>query len=40
MPFGDVVDQLDDDDGFADAGATECADFAAFGERGRSSRSL
>ncbi len=29
MLHGDVVNQLHDDDGFADAGATEQADFAA-----------
>ena len=33
MALGDVVDQLHDDDGLADARATERADFAALGER-------
>ena len=33
MEFGDVVDQLHDDDGLADACATERADFAALQER-------
>ena len=32
MPFGNVVDQLEDDDCLANAGATECAHFAAFGK--------
>ena len=32
VAFGDVVDQLHDDDGLADAGAAERADFAALGE--------
>ncbi len=31
--LGDVVDQLHDDDGLADAGTTEGADLAALGER-------
>ena len=30
MFHGDVVDQLLDDNSLADAGATKCADFAAF----------
>ena len=33
VAFGDVVDQLHDDDGLADAGAAERADLAAFRER-------
>ena len=32
VSFGDVVDQLHDDDGLADARAAERADFAAFRE--------
>jgi hypothetical protein len=30
--LGDVVDELHDDDGLADAGAAEGADLAALGE--------
>ena len=33
MQLGDVVDQFHDDDGLADAGAAERADFAALQER-------
>ena len=33
MALRDVVDQLHDHDGLADARATERADFAALGER-------
>ena len=33
MPFGDVVDQLENDDRFADAGAAEGARFATLGKR-------
>src|SRR5204862_7058598 len=33
MTFGDVVNQLHDDNGLADARATERSDLAAFGER-------
>src|SRR5262249_48223532 len=32
MKFGDVVDQLHDDDSLAYARATKCANFAAFEE--------
>ena len=32
MRLGDVVDQLENDDGLADARATEGADFAALGK--------
>ena len=34
--LGDVADELLDDDGLADAGATEDADLAALGEGARS----
>src|SRR5438270_9396922 len=33
MPFGNIVDQLEDDDCLANAGATECTYFATFGKR-------
>ncbi len=33
VALGDVVDEFEDDDGLADARATERADFAALGER-------
>ena len=33
VQLGDVVDQFHDDDGLADAGAAERADFAALQER-------
>ena len=33
MAFGDVVDQFENDDRLADAGAAERADFSALGER-------
>ena len=33
VPFRDVVDQLEDDNGLADARAAECPDFSALGER-------
>ena len=33
MPFGNVIDQLENDDRLADSGATECAYFATFGKR-------
>src|SRR5205085_1037967 len=32
VALGDVVDELHDDDGLADAGTAEGADFAALGE--------
>src|SRR5205823_1603630 len=33
MTFRDVIDQLENDDGLAHAGAAERADFSAFSER-------